>query len=335
MTKKVFINGFGRIGHVVLRELLKRQKGPNAADIEVVGINDLFPATMSAYLFKYDSAYRPWEGEVSSKDNSITIDGQEIPYFMEKDPTKLPQARLGTDIVIESSGVFRKKEEASKHIKAGASKVLVSAPMDDPDVTVVYGVNNDMLKEEHLVVSNASCTTNCLGPVVKVLHDNLVIEKGLMSTVHAMTNDQRLLDQAHKEMTRARAAPFNIVPTTTGAAKAIGEVIPALKGKFNGVSIRVPVITGSLVDFTAVVKERCTKESINALMLDAAESYLKGILTVSFDEICSSDIIGNPASSIFDPHYTDTKGNLIKVLSWYDNECGYSNRCIDVIDKLM
>jgi glyceraldehyde 3-phosphate dehydrogenase len=170
---------------------------------------------------------------------------------------------------------------------------------------------------------------------VKVLHDNLVIEKGLMSTVHAMTNDQRLLDQAHKEMTRARAAPFNIVPTTTGAAKAIGEVIPSLKGKFNGVSIRVPVITGSLVDFTAVVKERCTKESINALMLDAAESYLKGILTVSFDEICSSDIIGNPASSIFDPHYTDTKGNLIKVLSWYDNECGYSNRCIDVIDKLM
>ncbi|HMF31037.1 MAG TPA: type I glyceraldehyde-3-phosphate dehydrogenase, partial [Candidatus Lokiarchaeia archaeon] len=247
---------------------------------------------------------------------------------------KLPQTKLGTDVVIESSGVFRKKEEASKHLKAGASRVLVSAPMDDPDVTIVYGVNNDMLKPEHLVVSNASCTTNCLGPLVKVLNDNLEIEKGLMTTVHAMTNDQRLLDQAHKEFTRARAAPFNIVPTTTGAAKAIGEVIPAMKGKFNGVSIRVPVITGSLVDFTAVVKEKCTKESINALMLEASESYLKGILTVSFDEICSSDVIGNPASSIFDPHYTDTKGNLIKVLSWYDNECGYSNRCIDVIDQL-
>jgi len=230
--------------------------------------------------------------------------------------------------------VFRKKADASKHLTAGAKRVLVSAPMDDPDVTIVYGVNNQMLKPEHLIVSNASCTTNCLAPLVKVLHEKLKVEVGLMSTIHAMTNDQRLLDQAHKEFTRARAAPFNVVPTTTGAAKAIGEVIPELKGKFNGISLRVPVVTGSLVDFNAVVKETTTKEAINAMMVEAADGPLKGILTVCFDEICSSDIIGNPASSIFDPHYTDVKGHLVKVLSWYDNECGYSNRCIDVIEKL-
>ncbi len=331
MVKKVFINGFGRIGRVVLRELLKREK----PGIEIVGMNDLVPAAMSAYLLKYDTAYGPACFSVKEKENAIIVDGKEIPYYMEKDPLKIPQAKLGTDIVIESSGVFRKKADASKHITAGAKRVLVSAPMDDPDVTIVYGVNNQMLKPEHLVVSNASCTTNCLAPVVKVLHDKLKIEVGLMSTIHAMTNDQRLLDQAHKEFTRARAAPFNVVPTTTGAAKAIGEVIPELKGKFNGISLRVPVVTGSLIDFTAVVKEKTTKENINAMMVEAADGPLKGVLTVTFDEICSSDIIGNPASSIFDPHYTDTKGQLVKVLSWYDNECGYSNRCIDVIEHLL
>ncbi len=331
MVKKVFINGFGRIGRVVLRELYKREK----PGMEIVGINDLVPASMSAYLLKYDTAYGPWNIPVKNKDNAIIIGDKEIPYFQEKDPLKIPQDKLGTDVVLESSGAFRKKADASKHMKAGAKRVLVSAPMDDPDVTIVYGVNDAMLKPEHLVVSNASCTTNCLAPVVKVLHDKLKVEVGLMSTIHAMTNDQRLLDQAHKEFTRARAAPFNIVPTTTGAAKAIGEVIPELKGKFNGISLRVPVITGSLIDFTAIVKEKATKEAINAMMLEASEGALKGILTVAFDPICSSDIIGNPASSIFDPHYTDTKGQLVKVISWYDNECGYSNRCIDVIEKLL
>nr|MDO8088096.1 type I glyceraldehyde-3-phosphate dehydrogenase [Candidatus Sigynarchaeum springense]MDO8116512.1 type I glyceraldehyde-3-phosphate dehydrogenase [Candidatus Sigynarchaeota archaeon] len=349
MTKKVFINGFGRIGRIIMRELYKRQSLSSSGldleeeaapvalhpDIDVVGINDLVPASTSAYLLKYDTAYGPWVFDVQAKENAIVVGNKEIPYFMEKDPTKLPQAKLGTDVVIESTGVFRKKADASKHIAAGAKRVLVSAPMDDPDVTVVMGVNESMLKPEHLIVSNASCTTNCLAPLVKVLNDKLKIDVGLMTTVHAMTNDQRLLDQAHKDFTRARSAAFNIIPTTTGAAKAIGEVIPELKGKFNGVSIRVPVVTGSLVDFTAVVKENTTKEAINAMMVEAAEGPLKGILSVVFDEIVSSDIIGNAHSSIFDPHYTDVKGNLVKVLSWYDNECGYSNRCIDVIDKLL
>ncbi len=348
MTKKVFINGFGRIGRIVMRELYKRQSLSSSGmdvdsdeavalhpDMEIVGINDLVPASMSAYLLKYDTAYGPWVFDVQAKDNAIVIGNKEIPYYMEKDPTKIPQAKLGTDVVIESSGVFRKKAEATKHIQAGAKRVLVSAPMDDPDVTLVYGVNDSMLKPEHLIVSNASCTTNCLAPIVKILNEKLKIDVGLMTTVHAMTNDQRLLDQAHKDFTRARSAAFNIIPTTTGAAKAIGEVMPELKGKFNGVSIRVPVITGSLVDFTAVVKEKTTKEAINAMMVEAADGPYKGILSVVFDEIVSSDIIGNAHSSIFDPHYTDVKGNLIKVLSWYDNECGYSNRCIDVIDKLL
>ncbi|MEX2683010.1 MAG: type I glyceraldehyde-3-phosphate dehydrogenase [Candidatus Sigynarchaeota archaeon] len=348
MTKKVFINGFGRIGRIILRELYKRQSLSSSGldleegaapvmlhpDIEIVGINDVVPSSMSAYLLRYDTAYGPWVFDVQAKENAIVIGNKEIPYFMEKDPLKLPQAKLGTDVVIESSGVFRKKADAMKHIQAGAKRVLVSAPMDDPDVTIVMGVNEGMLKPEHLIVSNASCTTNCLAPLVKVLNDKLKIDVGLMTTVHAMTNDQRLLDQAHKDYTRARSAAFNIIPTTTGAAKAIGEVIPELKGKFNGVSIRVPVVTGSLVDFTAIVKEKTTKEAINAMMVEAAEGPLKGILSVVFDEIVSSDIIGNAHSSIFDPHYTDVKGNLIKVLSWYDNECGYSNRCIDVIDKL-
>jgi glyceraldehyde 3-phosphate dehydrogenase len=351
MTKKVFINGFGRIGRIIMRELYKRQSLSSSGldlesedtspvvlqpDIEIVGINDLVPASMSAYLLKYDTAYGPLPVfDVQSKDNAIIVGNKEIPYFMEKDPTKIPQAKLGTDVVVESTGVFRKKADAMKHIQAGAKRVLVSAPMDDPDVTLVYGINNAMLKPEHLVVSNASCTTNCLAPLVKILNDKLKIDVGLMTTVHAMTNDQRLLDQAHKDFTRARSAAFNIIPTTTGAAKAIGEVIPEMKGKFNGVSLRVPVITGSIVDFTAIVKEKTTKEAINAMMVEAAEGPLKGILSVVFDEIVSSDIIGNAHSSIFDPHYTDVKGNMIKVLSWYDNECGYSNRCIDVIDKLL
>jgi glyceraldehyde 3-phosphate dehydrogenase len=350
MTKKIFINGFGRIGRIIMRELYKRQSLSSSGldlesenpepvalhpDIEIVGINDLVPAKMSAYLLKYDTTYGPWMFDVQAKDNAIVIGNKEIPYFMEKDPTKIPQASLGTDVVVESTGAFRKSADAHKHLDAGAKRVLVSAPMDDPDVTIVHGVNDAMLKPEHKIVSNASCTTNCLAPVVKVLNDKLKIDVGLMTTIHAMTNDQRLLDQAHKDFTRARSAAFNIIPTTTGAAKAIGLVLPELKGKFNGISLRVPVITGSLVDFTAVVKEPTTKENINAMMVEAADGPLKGILTVAFDEICSSDIIGNAHSSIFDPHYTDVKGNLVKVLSWYDNECGYSNRCIDVIDKLL
>lgn len=333
MTKKVFINGFGRIGRVFLRSLYKRQDN---TDIEIVGINDLVEASMSAYLLKYDTTFGPFLYNVEAGEKALILGTKSIPYFSEKDPAAIPYKDLGVDIVLESSGVYRKKKDAEKHIAAGAKKVLVSAPMDDGDITLVYGVNHDKLKPEHKVISNASCTTNCLAPVVKVLHENLSLVKGLMTTCHAVTNDQRVLDVAHKDFARARASCFNIIPTTTGAAKAMGLVMPELKGKLNGISLRVPVITGSIVDLTVEVAKDATKEGINAMMKAAAEGPMKGVLGYTEDVIVSSDVIGNPLSSVFDSNYTDViGGKLVKVLSWYDNESGYSNRCIDVIDKLL
>ncbi len=331
MVKRVFINGFGRIGRVFLRNLYKRLH----ESVQVVGINDLVPADMSAYLLKYDTTYGPFNLNVEGGDKKLIIGTKEVPYYMEKDPANIPYKDLGVDVVLESTGVYRKKAEASKHITAGAKKVLVSAPMDDADITLVMGVNDAMLKPEHTVISNASCTTNCLAPVVKVLHENLKIKRGFMTTCHAVTNDQRVLDVAHKDYARARAACFNVIPTTTGAAKAIGLVMPELKGKMNGISLRVPVPTGSIVDLTAEVEKATSKDEINAMMRKASESGpLAGILAYTDDVIVSSDVIGNAYSSIFDTNYTDVVGGtLIKVLSWYDNESGYSNRCIDLIDK--
>ncbi|MHA1683615.1 MAG: type I glyceraldehyde-3-phosphate dehydrogenase [Promethearchaeota archaeon] len=332
MTKRVFINGFGRIGRVFFRNLQKRM---GSADIEVVGINDLVPTDMLAYLLKHDTTFGPFLYDVQGKEKALVIGDKEIPVYSERDPAKLPHGDLGVDVVLESTGFFRKREGASKHLEAGAKKVLISAPAVDPDVTIVYKVNHDKVLPEHKIISNASCTTNCLAPVTKVLHDNFVVKKGLMTTIHAVTNDQNVLDVAHTKYTRARASCFNVIPTTTGAAKAIGMVIPELNGKLNGMSVRVPVITGSLVDLTVELEKDTTKDEVNALMRKYAGGSMNGVLTVTEDPIVSSDIIGNPMSSIFDPHYTEVMGNFVKVLSWYDNESGYSNRCIDVIDKVL
>ena len=332
MTKKVFINGFGRIGRVFFRNFYKRL---GSADIDVVGINDLVDPKLLAYLLKFDSAYGPFTYDVQAKGQSLIIGDREIPVTAERDPASLPHAKLEVDVVLESTGVFRKRAGASKHLEAGAGKVLISAPATDPDVTVVYKVNDGDVKPDHKIISNASCTTNCLAPPTKVLHDNFTIQKGLMTTVHAVTNDQNVLDAPHKKFTRARACCFNTIPTTTGAAAAIGLVLPDLKGKLDGMALRVPVITGSVVDLTVQVEKDTTTEEVNNLMRKYADGEMKGVLSVTEDEIVSSDIIGNPMSSIFDPHYTSVMGNFIKVLSWYDNESGYSNRCIDIIDKVL
>jgi glyceraldehyde 3-phosphate dehydrogenase len=290
---------------------------------------------MLAYLLKHDTTFGPFLYDVQGKEKALVIGDQEIPVYSERDPANLPHGDLGVDVVLESTGFFRKRDDASKHLAGGAKKVLISAPATNPDVTVVYKVNSDDVKPEHKIISNASCTTNCLAPVTKVLNDNFVVKKGLMTTIHAVTNDQVVLDVAHKDFTRARASCFNVIPTTTGAASAISEVIPALKGKLNGMAVRVPVITGSLVDLTVELEKNTTADEINSLMKQNAEGAMSGVLSVADDPIVSSDVIGSPLSSIFDPHYTEAMGNFVKVLSWYDNESGYSNRCIDVIDKLL
>lgn len=332
MTKRVFINGFGRIGRVFFRNLQKRM---GSADIEIVGINDLLPTDMLAYLLKHDTTYGPFLYDVEGKESALVIGDKEIPVHAEKDPANLPHGDLKVDVVLESTGFFRKREGAAKHLEAGAKKVLISAPATNPDVTIVYKVNHDAVQPDHKIISNASCTTNCLAPVVKTLHDNFSVQKGFMTTIHAVTNDQRVLDAPHKKYTRSRASCFNLIPTTTGAAAAISLVIPELKDKLDGMAVRAPVITGSLVDLTVNVEKSTTADEVNKAMMDNANGAMDGVLGVSKDEIVSSDIIGNPLSSIFDPHYTKVSGNLIKVLSWYDNEAGYSNRCIDVIDKVM
>ncbi len=330
MAIKVGINGFGRIGRNVYRVIAKRK------NIDVLAINDLTDAKTLAYLLKYDSVHGKFEGNIEAKDNSIVVKGKEIKLVKEKDPAKLPWKDLGIEVVIESTGIFTKRSDCEKHLEAGARKVILSAPSKDKlDATIVIGVNTNDLKSEHKIVSNASCTTNCLAPLAKTINDNFGIEKGLMTTIHAYTNDQRVTDLMHSDLRRARAAAINIIPTTTGAAKAIGEVIPELKGKLDGMSMRVPVANGSVTDLVASVKKRVSIEDINNVMKAAANNELKGILEYCEDPIVSSDIIDNEHSCIFDARSTYVvDGNLIKVIGWYDNEWGYSNRMVDLIELI-
>ncbi|HOJ87498.1 MAG TPA: type I glyceraldehyde-3-phosphate dehydrogenase [Pseudothermotoga sp.] len=331
---KVAINGFGRVGRVVLREILRR----NWKDLEVVAINDVTDAATLAHLFKYDSVHKIYPSEVVAKEKELIIDGKSYMVFSEKDPSKLPWKDLGVDIVIESSGVFTDKEKASLHLQAGAKKVIITAPAKGEDITVVLGCNEKSLKPEHTVISCASCTTNSIAPIIKVLHEKFTITNGFLTTVHAYTNDQRVLDLPHKDLRRARAAAINTIPTTTGAAKAVALVVPELKGKLDGVALRVPVPDGSISDFVAVVEKPTTIEEVNQVMKQACESSLKGIVKYNTDPIVSSDIIGTTYSGIFDATLTNVKGNLIKVFSWYDNEYGYSCRVVDTVElvaKLM
>lgn len=323
---KVAINGFGRIGRLVLRVIERRYP-----QLQVVAINDLTDAKTLSYLFKYDSVHGVFEREVSHTEDSMSIQGRSIRIFSEKDPENLPWNSLGVDYVIEATGFFNSREKAGKHLKAGAKKVILCAPAkDEVDATVVMGVNHRLLKDSDLIVSNASCTTNCLAPVVKVLHDRFGLEKGLMTTIHAYTNDQNILDLAHRDLRRARAAAMSMIPTTTGAAKAIGLVIPELMGKLDGLAVRVPTPDGSLVDLNVILSREVTREEINQAMREAAESYMKGVLMYAEDPIVSIDIIGNPHSAIYDSGTTYVKDNMAKILAWYDNEWAYSCRVADL-----
>ncbi len=330
MAIKVGINGFGRIGRLVARVMLQRK-----GEFDLVLVNDLADAKSLANLFKYDSVHGTWPGEVKAGEGSLVIDGDEIKVSAERDPGALPWKELGVDFVVESTGVFRTRDKISKHLEAGAPKVLLTVPAkDEIDATIVLGVNDEMLKPEHKIISNASCTTNCLAPITKVLHQEFGIEHALMVTVHAYTNDQRVLDLIHKDLRRARAAAFNTIPTTTGAAKAIGKVLPELDGKMDGYALRVPVPDGSIVDLTALTKKPVTKEAVNAAMKKWSEGPMKGILGYTEDPIVSSDVVGGTYSSLFDAGCTYVSGsNLVKVVSWYDNEWGYSNRVVDLIKK--
>ncbi|MGQ9818959.1 MAG: type I glyceraldehyde-3-phosphate dehydrogenase [Candidatus Kapaibacteriales bacterium] len=326
MAVRIAINGFGRIGRLFLRHLLKYKDR-----VEIVGINDITDAGTLAHLFKYDSVHRQYPGDVSYEGNDLVIDGLRISISAEKQLENLTW-KSPVDIVFESTGVFRRSEQLSKHLNNGAKKVVLSAPAkDEVDATIVYGVNHHTLTGNEKIISNASCTTNCLAPMVKVLDDNFGIERGLMVTVHAYTNDQRILDLPHSDLRRARAAAINMVPTTTGAAKAVALVLPHLKGKLNGYSVRVPVSDGSLIDFTAILQRETSKEEINLAMKTAAETSLKGILEYSEAPLVSSDIVGNPSSCIFDSQMTQVIGNLVKIVGWYDNEYGYAARCVDLI----
>jgi glyceraldehyde 3-phosphate dehydrogenase len=335
MAISVGINGFGRIGKLVFSAMMER------GDFEIKGINDLADTQTLAHLLKYDTAQGKFPGTVEASENALIVNGTKIPVCSEKDPAQLPWGDVGADYVVESTGIFRTRGKDGKpgydsHLQAGAKRVVLTVPAkDDIDATIVLGVNGDELKPEHKCVSNASCTTNCLAPVAKVLHDEFGIESGLMTTVHAFTNDQRTCDQIHKDLRRARAASYNIIPTTTGAAKAVGKVIPDLNGKLNGGALRVPVITGSLVDLTAKLAKGADEQAVNEAMKKAAAGAMQGVLEYCDEEIVSSDIIHNPASSIFDSLSTMFMGdNFVKVLSWYDNEWGYSNRVVDVIAEM-
>ncbi len=328
MTVRVGINGFGRIGRQSLKAILER-----APDVEVVAVNDLVETSMNALLFKHDSTYGAYEGTVDHTDDALIIDGREIKVLQVKDPADLPWGDLGVDLVLESTGIFTDAEKARAHITAGARKVIISAPAKNEDITIVLGVNEDKYDPaNHNVISNASCTTNCLAPAAKVVHDAFGIERGLMNTIHSYTNDQRILDVAHKDPRRARAAGQNIIPTTTGAAKALALVIPDLKGKFDGFSLRVPTPTVSVVDFTADVGRSTTAEEINDAFRAAAEGPMKGILGVSDEPLVSTDFRGDSRSSIIDSQSTMVLGGtMVKVIAWYDNEWGYSCRCADLI----
>ncbi len=327
MAIKVAINGFGRIGKLVFQIL---EQDP---EFEVVAVNDLTDAKSLAHMLKYDSVHGMYPGEVKVEGDCLVVNGKKVRVISEKDPAKLPWRDMGVYFVVESTGKFTKKEECLKHIAIGATKVLLTVPAKDKiDATIVYGVNDTALKPEHQIISNASCTTNCLAPVAKVLHTQFGIVRGFMTTVHAYTNDQRVADQIHSDLRRARAAALNTIPTTTGAAKAVGEVIPELKGKLDGIALRVPVPDGSCVDLVAELSRKATKEEINAAMKHAAEAELKGILRYTEDPIVSSDVIHDAHSSIFDALSTMVMGDtFVKVLAWYDNEWGYSKRVADVM----
>ncbi len=332
MAVRVGINGFGRIGRNVFRAAIEQQ-----ADIEWLALNDLVDRKTIAHLLKYDSNYGPLDAEVEVTDNGISVNGREIRVLGERDPGALPWGELGADVVIESTGLFTDRENASKHLDAGAGKVVISAPATSPDVTVVLGVNFDTAYDpaNHRIVSNASCTTNCLAPVAKVLQDTVGIRHGLMTTIHAYTADQRLQDMPHKDLRRARAAGVSLIPATTGAAKAIGVVIPELNGKLNGFAVRAPVPTGSVVDLTVEVNRETSVEEINAALRAAAEGPMAGYLAYTEDPIVSRDIVKNPYSSIVDAQLTAVMdGTLVKVVSWYDNEWGYSSRVVDLVQKL-
>ncbi|MBZ4655940.1 type I glyceraldehyde-3-phosphate dehydrogenase [Thermoanaerobacter sp. A7A] len=327
MGVKVAINGFGRIGRNVFRAAFKKN-----VDLEFVAINDLTDAKTLAHLLKYDSTFGKFEGEVSYTEDALIVNGKEIKIFKETDPAKLPWGELGVDIVIESTGRFTNKDDAIKHIHAGAKKVIISAPAKNEDITIVMGVNENMYDPaNHHVISNASCTTNCLAPIAKVINDKFRIKKGMMTTVHSYTNDQRILDLPHSDLRRARAAAMSIIPTTTGAAKAIHLVIPELKGKMNGFAMRVPTPDVSVVDLVAEVEVPVTVEEVNAALKEASETYMKGILGYSEEPLVSMDYKGDDRSSIVDAPLTMViEGTLVKVVSWYDNEWGYSNRVVDL-----
>ncbi len=329
---KVAINGFGRIGRLVARAILER---PDSG-LELVTINDLADAKSNAWLFSRDSVHGKYPGTVTADGNDLVIDGKRIKVTAEKDPANLPHAESGVELVLECTGFFTDRASAQKHIDAGAKKVLISAPGKGVDLTVVFGVNHDKLEAGHTIVSNASCTTNCLAPVAKVLNDSVGIERGLMTTVHAYTNDQKILDQIHPDLRRARAAAMNIIPTTTGAARAVGEVLPELKGKLDGSAIRVPVPDGSLVDLTFTPKRDTTREEINSILKAASESGpLKGVLVYSDEPLVSIDIVHTPASSTVDSLETAViDGKLVRVVSWYDNEWGFSNRMVDTASAM-
>ena len=326
---KVAINGFGRIGRLTFRNLLQNES------IEVVAINDLTDNDTLAHLLKYDSAHGKFPGDISLEGDSLVVNGKKIQVLAQKDPSQLPWGDMGVDVVLESTGRFVDAKGSGMHLQAGAKKVVISAPAKGDNIpTVVLGVNDDTLTGDETILSNASCTTNCLAPMAKVLHEKFTIQKGFITTIHAYTADQNIQDAPHKDLRRARAAAINIVPTTTGAAKAVGLVLPDLKGKLDGNAVRVPVITGSLTDLTCIVSRDVTVEEVNAAMKEAADTALKGILEYSEEMLVSSDIIGNPHSSIFDALSTSVNGNMVKVLSWYDNESGYSARTADLIAKV-
>jgi glyceraldehyde 3-phosphate dehydrogenase len=332
MTARIGINGFGRIGRNLVRAAYETQ-----SDIEVVAVNDVFDTTALGHLLKYDSTYGRFPGTVEIREGALLVDGEEVRVFEERDPAALPWDELGVDVVIESTGRFRTREDAAKHLDAGASKVIISAPATDPDVTVALGVNfdSDYDPEAHDVISNASCTTNCLAPVAKVLHEGFGIERGLMTTIHAYTADQHLQDSPHKDPRRARAAAVNLIPTSTGAARAVGLVLPELSGKLNGIAVRAPVITGSAVDLTCQLSRPAEVEDVNASMREAAEGPLVGILSYTEDPIVSTDIVKDPHSSIFDAGQTMVvEDTLVKLVAWYDNEWGYSMRTVELAAKV-
>ena len=328
MVTKIGINGFGRIGRLTLKAINQYYSGK----LEVAAVNDLTDTKTNAHLLKWDSTYGRYPGKVEATEDSIIVDGKKVKVLAERDPSNIPWGDYGADIVIESTGLFRDATKATAHLQSGAKKVLISAPGKNEDITIVLGVNEDQYDpKRHNIISNASCTTNCIAPVVKVLHQSFGISKGLMNTIHAYTNDQRLLDMYHKDLRRARAAAMNIIPTTTGAAKAVAQVIPELKGKLHGLSLRVPTVTVSVVDFVADLNKEVTVEQVNQAFRAAAEGPLNGILEYCEEELVSIDFKGNPASSIFDaPSTMVIGGNMVKVLAWYDNEWGYSCRLADL-----